>query len=675
MYNGGGVALVEAGTGVGKSMGYLVPALRWAAANRERTIVSTNTINLQEQLVGKDLPFLKEALTDQPVRFALLKGWHNYLCLQRLEQAVAAPVGMFEEGRLDEIDALRAWAGRTTDGTLSDLPVAPRPEVWDEVAAESDLCGRLKCPHFEQCFLFKARRTAAQADVIVVNHHLLLADLAVRRASQNWGEAAVLPAYTRLVIDEGHHLEDAAVAHLGSTVTRRALERLLARLDRRGKGLLSALVHRLMAHDDLLSTASLDLVHARLSPAVHAARDKGALLFDLLATVLTESGQSPMRLTPEFADHPAWRAGLDAALTDLLREFAMLKEGLRLVRERMETDERRAEAMAPLLAEIRAVARRLETMGDGLTRALRPLPETERAMVRWLEARGKERNVAAVAVPLDVAPILREDLFLKVETTIITSATLASEGRFTFIQERLGLDQPEVEPSTAVFPSPFDYAEQAVLALPTDLPAPNSDGPGHRLAMAKVVRELAAASDGGLFALFTSHAEVRAAAQIFRAAGDDGRWPLLVHGEETRDALLRRFRDSGRAVLLGTSSFWEGVDVAGDALRALVIAKLPFRVPSEPLTAAHCEAIAAAGGDPFTEYMLPHATLRLKQGFGRLIRSTTDRGAIVLGDPRVLTKSYGAGLLDALPPARRIEAPWEEVRAQLERFYHRRSDQ
>jgi ATP-dependent DNA helicase DinG len=477
------------------------------------------------------------------------------------------------------------------------------------------------------------------------------------------------------VIDEGHHLEDAAVAHLGSTVTRRALERLLARLDRRGKGLLSALVHRLMAHDDLLSTASLDLVHARLSPAVHAARDKGALLFDLLATVLTESGQSPMRLTPEFADHPAWRAGLDAALTDLLREFAMLKEGLRLVRERMETDERRAEAMAPLLAEIRAVARRLETMGDGLTRALRPLPETERAMVRWLEARGKERNVAAVAVPLDVAPILREDLFLKVETTIITSATLASEGRFTFIQERLGLDQPEVEPSTAVFPSPFDYAEQAVLALPTDLPAPNSDGPGHRLAMAKVVRELAAASDGGLFALFTSHAEVRAAAQIFRAAGDDGRWPLLVHGEETRDALLRRFRDSGRAVLLGTSSFWEGVDVAGDALRALVIAKLPFRVPSEPLTAAHCEAIAAAGGDPFTEYMLPHATLRLKQGFGRLIRSTTDRGAIVLGDPRVLTKSYGAGLLDALPPARRIEAPWEEVRAQLERFYHRRSDQ
>ncbi len=209
LYNGGGIALFEAGTGVGKSLGYLVPALRWSAANGERTIVSTNTINLQEQLVGKDLPFLRDALGDQPVRFALLKGWRNYLCLQRLEQAVAAPAGMFDDGRRDEIDGLRAWAERTADGSLSDLPVAPRPEVWDEVAAESDLCGRLKCPHFEKCFLFKARKLAAQADVVVVNHHLLLADLAVRRAQQNWGDAAVLPAYTRLVIDEGHHLEDA----------------------------------------------------------------------------------------------------------------------------------------------------------------------------------------------------------------------------------------------------------------------------------------------------------------------------------------------------------------------------------------------------------------------------------------------------------------------------------
>jgi len=669
MYNGGGIALLEAGTGVGKSLGYLLPALRWSAANGERTIVSTNTINLQEQLVGKDLPFLRDALTDQPVRFVLLKGWHNYLCLQRLEQATSAPAGMFDQERRDGIASLEQWAKRTTDGSLSDLPVAPRPEVWDEVAAESDLCGRLKCPHFEPCFLFKARRAAAQADVIVVNHHLLLSDLAVRRASGNWGESAVLPAYARLVIDEGHHLEDAAVAHLGSTVTRKGLERLLARLDRRGKGLLNALVQRLQAHDDLLSVASLDLVHARLAPSVHAAREKGALVFDLLAAVLADSGRSPLRLTAEFAGHPAWLGGLDAAFTDLLREIAMLREGLRLVRERLEVDEQRAEAVAPLLAEMRAVTRRLEALGDGLTRALRPPADATAPTVRWLEARGRDRNVAAVAVPLDVAPILREDLFQRVETTIVTSATLTTDGSFEFIRQRLGLDQPEVEPATAILPSPFDYAEQAVLAVPTDLPAPNLDPEGHRRAIAALVHDLAAASDGGLFALFTSHGEVRAVAELLRASGAASRWPLLVHGDETRDALLRRFRDSGRAILLGTSSFWEGVDVAGEALRALVIAKLPFRVPTEPLTAAQCEAIEAAGGNPFSEYMLPHAALRLKQGFGRLIRSTTDRGAIVLGDPRVLTKRYGEQLLDALPPARRLVAPWSELRAALARFY------
>src|SRR5688572_1408122 len=260
LYNDGGIGLLEAGTGVGKSLGYLVPALRWAAANRERTVVSTNTINLQEQLVGKDLPFLGRALEDQPVRYALLKGWRNYLCRVRLEQATGGAAQLFDEGMASELAALRAWAERTNDGSLADLPTPPRSEVWDEVSAEPDVCTRTKCTHFEDCFLFKARRAAAQADVIVVNHHLLLADLAVRRVAQNWEDAAVLPAYARLVVDEGHHLEDAATAHLGSTVTRRALVRLVNRLDRRGKGLLPLLAMRLSTSKDLLSTASLDLV-------------------------------------------------------------------------------------------------------------------------------------------------------------------------------------------------------------------------------------------------------------------------------------------------------------------------------------------------------------------------------------------------------------------------------
>jgi ATP-dependent DNA helicase DinG len=532
--------------------------------------------------------------------------------------------------------------------------------------------------------------------VIVVNHHLLLSDVAVRRAQQNWEDAAVLPAYKRLVIDEGHHLEDAAAAHLGTSVTQRSLHRLFSRLDRKGKGLLGALVAKLAEKTDLLSTASLELVQARLVPSAHASRDKAGLVFDLLRAWLEQQGQPVVRLTNAFAADPVWDAGLRAALDDLLAEIELLHEGLRQVRERLETDERRLEALAPLLGELRAVARRLQAAGDGLGRALKPLnPAAARAKpaggaapaadaepsVRWVELRGKEKNVVVTAVPLDLAPILREDLFKRVRTAVITSATLAAgpasrrdDAAFAFLSTRLGLTAPEFAPRTAVLPSPFDYRRQALLAVPTDAPAPNVDAGAHFLHVARHAMDLAAAADGGLFVLFTSHKDVRQMAAELRARGADRRWPLLVHGEDTRDSLLRRFRESGRAVLLGTASFWEGVDVPGDALRGLVIAKLPFRVPTEPVTAAQCEAIAARGGDAFREYMLPNASLRLKQGFGRLVRTATDRGVVVLSDPRVVTKGYGRDLIEALPPARRVALPWARVLPEVTAFYSARDD-
>jgi ATP-dependent DNA helicase DinG len=682
LFNHGGIGLLEAGTGVGKSLGYLVPALRWAAANGERTVVSTNTINLQEQLVGKDLPFLADALSDQRVRFALLKGWRNYLCLQRLEQANASAGALLDDGMRGELQSIVAWSERTTDGSLSDLPTPPRPDVWDEVSAEPDLCLRLKCPLYNKCFVYKARREAAQADVVVVNHHLLMSDVAVRRASNNWEEAAVLPAYMRLVIDEGHHLEDAAAAHLGMTATRRSLQRLFNRLDRRGRGLLPALVGRLSSSDDLLSTASLDLVHARLDPAVHGVRDKSALLFDLLELFLAEAGQPVVRLTEHFAKDPIWKNGLRRALDDTLDGVRLLHEGLQLVRERIEGSTRLDDLLAPLMNELRAVTRRLQLAGDALHQALDP--PAGAATVRWIEAKGRERSVAVTTVPLDLAPVLREDLFKRNTTTVVTSATLAAGSRarnvardvaatpaadFNFLARRLGLTEADVEPRTGLFPSPFRYREQALLAIATDVPAPNVDAAGHQLASARLALDLASAADGGMFVLFTSHRDVLAMASELRARGVERRWPLLVHGEDGRDALLARFRESGRAVLLGTASFWEGVDVPGDALRALMLAKLPFRVPTEPITAAHCEAIAAQGGDAFVDYMLPHAALRLKQGFGRLIRSGTDRGVVVIADPRIVTKAYGRGLLDGLPGARRKIGPWSEVVEDVRAFY------
>ncbi|MHB1312092.1 MAG: helicase C-terminal domain-containing protein [Gemmatimonadaceae bacterium] len=668
LYTRGGIGLLEAGTGVGKSLAYLVPALRWAAQNGERTVVSTNTITLQEQLVNKDLPILAEALTDQKVRFALLKGWHNYLCKMRLETARAEGASLFEESLADEFAALEAWAAKTRDGSLSDLPVQPRSEVWDEVAAEGDLCTRLRCAHFDSCFVFAARRKAAEADVVVVNHHLLMADVAVRRASQNWSEAAVLPPFTRLIVDEGHHLEDAAAAHLGHTVSRRGLLKLFARLERRGKGLLPALERKLARATDLLSVASLDLVRVRLYDGTRAAREKAAVVCDMLDTWLDGRSEPQVRLTDAFDEDPIWKQGLDASLDDLLREIALLDEGLRLVRERLETEPARAEELAPLLGEIRGVSRRLQGAGDALRGALRSGRDAGQT-VRWLERRPGEGNIGAASVPLDLAPILRDDLFVRLDTAIITSATLAVADGFGFIARRLGLDDERTEPVTRKFASPFDYPSQALLAVPSDFVAPNLDARTHFAQTMAAAHDLIRAADGGVFLLFTSHKDVKEAARTLRALDVESQWPLLVHGEVPRDQLLRRFRDHGNAVLVGTSSFWEGVDVPGRALHGLLLARIPFRVPSEPVTAAQCEAIDKTGGNSFTDYMIPHAALRLKQGFGRLIRSATDHGAVVLCDPRVLRKGYGGALLEALPPARREVAPWATLNESLKRFY------
>ena len=675
LYNDGGTGLIEAGTGVGKSLGYLLPALRWAALTGERTVVSTNTINLQEQLVRKDLPFLAEALAgEQAVTFALLKGWRNYLCLLRLEQAKLIGPTLFED-HSGGIDAISSWAGRTEDGSLSDLPYPPTAEVWDEVSAEPDLCIRTACPHFESCFLFRARRQASQAQVVVANHHLLMSDVAVRRVARNWEDAAVVPAYTRLVVDEGHHLEDAAAAHLGETATRRGLQRLLSRLARApggrrsGRGILAALEERLRAHrDDMFSIASLELLENRVRPALDSAREKGAVVFDMLEIFLRESGQTTVRLTDDFETHPVWRGGLGSALSDFLTETARLTEAIAMIRDRLESGTGRDEPTLALVSELRGAGRRLEAVAGALHGALEPGPDAHER-VRWLDSRGREGNIGVTWVPLDLAPILRDDLFGRVRTAIVTSATLSTDKRFEFLSGRLGVDQLPIPPVTESFPSPFDFERQAILAVPKDTPPPNADPAGHFRAVIEMIVEFTAAADGGIFVLFTSHRDVRQAAMELRALGVGADRPLLVHGEESRDALLTRFRESGRAVLLGTSSYWEGVDVAGHALRGLLIAKLPFRVPTEPLTAAHCEAIAERGGDPFAEYMVPHAALRLKQGFGRLIRSTTDRGAVVIADPRIITKRYGEALMRVLPPARRILVHWDEVSRQLREFY------
>ncbi len=671
-YNDGGVVLLEAGTGVGKSFAYLVPALAWARANGERTVVSTNTINLQEQLFAKDLPMLRDALAteDHTPTFALLKGWRNYLCLSRMEQALLGQRSLLEPKHYDELDGLAGWSRHTADGTLSDLPVQPSPEVWDEVSAEADLCTRVKCSHFNRCFLFSARRKAAEADIVVVNHHLLAADLSVRMAQDNWAEAAVLPPYQRLVLDEAHHLEDVAANHLGNQVSSGGIRRLLNRFERNGKGLVPALSWDLSRRSDLMSRASLDLLGERLLPTLGQARRSAEALILRLHARLEKVPGHVLRLGDDFGADDVWREGLGAELDATLAAFRLLRDHVETIADRLANgpEEQRPDQ---LMLELRAVVRRLESVSDALNATLRPAGGGT-PTVRWLERSGsKGQQVRLAAVPLDLAPLLKELLFDKLSTVTLTSATLAAGGDFGFLESRIGLSG-EGSPVTVreILPSPFDFPSQCLFGIPTDLPEPREDEAGHTAAVATVVTDLAYASDGGMFVLFTSYSALRrVAAELDATLGH--RWPLLVQGQGSRDGLLRRFRESGNAILLGTDSFWEGVDVPGRALRVLVLTKLPFKVPSEPITQARLERLAEQGQDGFMSYLLPHAALKLKQGFGRLIRSRSDVGVVVLLDKRVVTKRYGPLILAGLPRAEKVVGNWAQVLTKCEDFFAR----
>jgi ATP-dependent DNA helicase DinG len=577
---------------------------------------------------------------------------------------------LLEPERRDELEAIAAWARTSTDGSLSTLAFAPGDDVWDEVAAESDLCTRLRCPYFNECFVFAARRRAADADVVVVNHHLLASDLAVRQAQGNWEDAAVLPPYRRLVLDEGHHLEDTAAEHLGKQATSRGVERLLSRLERQNRGVVPALRAALAAEaDERLREDALVVLREQLAPALAEARRAAEQIFRLLEAHLAGQPENVVRLTDAFADAEAWGAGLGDALTNLSFTFSRLRDAVVSLVERVTRDDPPSDRIAQLLAELRGIAGRLDGARDAVATALKP-PAGAPPMVRWLERRGGA-HVGVAALPLELAPLLKQILFGRVETVVVTSATLAVGGSFDFLASRLGIDLPPVRPGPReVLPSPFNFRDQCLFAIPDDVPEPRGDAEGHAGATVEIVCDVARAADGGLFVLFTSHRALRQAATALRARPDvAGRWPLLVQGEQPRDLLLRRFRQAGSAILLGTDSFWEGVDVPGLALRALVIAKLPFRVPTEPVTAARLEMIEAAGGDAFNDYLVPLAALKLKQGFGRLIRSRTDVGVIVLLDRRVLSKRYGPALLAGLPPAERRVGPWLALRKEIGEFF------
>jgi ATP-dependent DNA helicase DinG len=672
------VALVEAGTGTGKSLAYLLPAARWATENRERTVISTNTINLQEQLISKDLPLVNRLLGGD-LSWALVKGRGNYVSIRRAYLAAQSTRDLFEEDRAAEVDALLEWIRSTDDGSLTDLPFTPSDEVWEEVRSDPDACLRARCPHFQECFYQRSRRRAASARILVVNHHLLFTDVAVRRATQNWTQSAVLPPHRHVILDEAHNVEDAATSHLGVEVTRRGLYRLLARLDRRGKGVLGALADELRTEEGR-AVEHRSRIEERVRPGVDDARAHLGTFFDALESAVPGDGAGETVRIGEGEStipEPVSDEGIRERFHGLLASLQRLAREVSDLRRRVEGDEGLSDGLEGRLLDLRASERRLGAVEVALRLVLEPGDQAQN-LVRWLQLRGRGRrtNLALAAAPIELGPVLRETLFQKLDTVVLTSATLATRRRFDFLRARLGLDPagladledpPEV--TERIVTSPFDFQSQSLMVVPTDLPDPQREPEALDRATVRVVRQVAEETDGGLFVLFTSYRALRAVADELRRTGADSRWPLFVQGEGHRSALLGDFVRSGRGVLLGTSSFWEGVDVPGEPLRGLVIQRIPFRVPTEPVTAARVEALERRGGDAFHGYMLPLAALRLKQGFGRLIRSRDDRGAVVLLDDRIVRKRYGRYLRDSLPEVPVLKGPWEEVRGRLRAFY------
>ncbi len=606
-FAGGGHLLVEAGTGVGKSFAYLVPAVCHVAAHGGCVVISTHTIALQEQLIHKDIPFLQEALGIR-FRAELVKGRSNYLGLRRLGRARAKPEQLLFRDGGPSLGDIAAWAAGTKDGSLAELSPQPSPELWDLVRSDRNDCMGRRCGHFAECFYQRARRRLADAQILVVNHAMLFSDLAL-----NQDGAAILPPYDYVVLDEAHTVEAVAADHFGATMTESQVAFLLSRLynERTQRGLLASPPGE------------------RAIPAVRQARDHAESYFRALHGLLDDRPGWNGRLI----EPPPVPQRLSGSLTDL---HAVLQQ----VRQRTDDEQDRFELEGRM-------DQCLQMAG-----AIRGLHNLElEGCVFWLEQTGQRRHPSASfnGRPAEVGPSLQSLLFGSKRSAILTSATLttASADPFSYMRARLGL----AEAPAVALGSPFDYARQVTIHVEDDLPDPAGDS--FLPAACERMRGYLLRTEGRAFVLFTSYSMLRQAAIRMEDFLDEHGMTLLVQGQGMpRSRMLEVFKTTPRCVLFGTDSFWQGVDVPGEALSNVVIVKLPFAVPSHPLMEARIESIRSRGGNPFEEFQLPEAILKLRQGFGRLIRTATDRGIVVILDPRVRTKPYGRRFLAALPECR-----------------------
>jgi ATP-dependent DNA helicase DinG len=593
----GGVLLAEAGTGTGKTLAYLIPAI----LSRKRVLVSTGTKNLQEQIFFKDLPVLRETL-GVPFTATCMKGRGNYLCLHRFDAFRESPAIRSRDEFL-QLRVLERWAPETETGDRAELEDLPEDlPFWNDIAATTENCIGTECPRYNDCFVVRMRQRAAESDVVIVNHHLLCADAAVRQGA--FGE--VIPRCSTAIVDEAHQLEDVATQYFGIVVSSFRVEALARDVDR-------ALSARLVVDGERADQLADDAQRLR-----DAARAFFSTLH-MLRNELPAGGGSDSRTRVRAAN--LVRLGDDGAT--LVAALEALEADVALAKDVPE--------------DVLALGRRAGEIKTDVRFLLRA---DDPAFVYFVETRG--RGAFLRASPIDVSAIIRELLLDRMDATVLTSATMTVDDSFEYVRGRLGIKRA-VEVKLA---SEFDFRRQAILYLPKGMPDPRN--PQFTGAAARQIIEILKLTSGRAFVLFTSYANLR---EVHRIASAELDYPILVQGSAPRSALLRDFKATPNAVLLATSSFWQGVDVVGDALSCVIIDKLPFASPGDPITAARIEAIGALGGSAFGEYQIPLAILALKQGLGRLLRHRQDRGVLAVLDPRLRTMGYGRRFLASLPPA------------------------
>lgn len=674
------IAVVEAGTGTGKTLAYLLPAIQFAVQNKERIVVSTNTINLQEQLIHKDLPFLSSVL-DQRFRAVLVKGRTNYACKRKLAEAEQEIDLFSEEGEREELRAIIDWAKTTKDGSKSDLNIEPRSEVWEKIQSESDTSLKIRCPFYNECFFYTARRQAAGADILVANHHLLFSDLAVR-AAYGASENAVLPAYDRIIFDEAHNVEDAATNYFGDAITYTGLQRILHRLYRKKgdqeKGLLTFLAGKLTPYASLLPHEKFLAAQRFIQEeAINGVEGLGFLLIETMEQIYflflrnADGGfaEVKQRLTHGFVHKKEWQNEVLPRAKKLVQELR--KYTARLSKFLVEIDNvkhKLGPTVVSLTIDLQAQCNRLDAAANTIEKVL--LIEDEQN-VRWIEVKEGYKQSKVVRLrtaPLEVAGILKEQVYSKFKNVVMTSATLTVENRFDFLKQRLGLNllqsQQILEQALS---SPFDFRRQALVAIPTDICDP-SDG---RFVedLQRFIPQAIAISRGRAFVLFTAYGLLNILHNRLKPEIESLGYNVYRQGQENRHRLLERFKNDVSSVLFATDSFWEGVDVHGEALELVIITRLPFKVPSEPIIEARVEAIERRGGNAFLEYALPQAAIKFRQGSGRLIRRKSDRGAVLILDKRVITKNYGRIFLNSLPECHFVAGPAAEVFHEMREFF------